>query len=104
MKQIIPSINLKVDGRYFNTEPLLVNILKQSKSENIFIQPDTKESVNKKSNIVKEVDNTQLLITKRIDNGRTAVLKEIPVSKKVYNWAGLQIVKSLFGIPTIPVK
>ena len=128
-------------------------ILEKSKNDNIFSQLSTKESVNKKSNVTKEIDNRQLLITKKIeiqitgdafvgeetvkylailkkskndntvsqfsteesvnkksnvakeiDNRQSQRSKKIAVSKKVHNWVGLQIVKSLFGIPTIPVK
>ena len=68
-------------------------ILKKSKNDNTFSQLSTEESVNKKSNVTKEIDNRQ-----------SQGSKEIAVSQKVHNWMGLQIVKSLLGIPTIPVK
>ena len=42
-------------------------ILKKLKNDNTFSQLSTEESVNKKSHVAKEIDNTQLLITKRID-------------------------------------
>ena len=68
-------------------------ILKKLKNDNIFTQLSTEKSVNKKSNVAKEIDNRQLQESKKIS-----------VSKKVHNWAGLQIIKSFFGIPAIPVK
>ena len=68
-------------------------ILKELKNDNIFTQLSTEKSVNKKSNVVKEIDSSQLQESKKIS-----------VSKKVHNWAGLQIIKSFFGIPSIPVK
>ena len=68
-------------------------ILKKSKNDNTVSQFSTEESVNKKSNVTKEIDNRQ-----------SQGSKEIAVSQKVHNWMGLQIVKSLLGIPTIPVK
>ena len=68
-------------------------ILKKSKNDNTVSQFSTEKSVNKKSNIAKEIDNRQ-----------SQGSKEIAVSQKVYNWMGLQIIKSLFGIPAIPVK
>jgi len=68
-------------------------ILKKLKNDNTFTQLSTEKSVNKKSNVAKEIDNRQLLGSKKIS-----------VSKKVHNWAGLQIIKSFLGIPTIPVK
>ena len=68
-------------------------ILKKLKNNNTVSQLGTEESINKKSNVAKEIDNRQLQGSKKI-----------PVSKKVHNWAGLQIIKSFFGIPTIPVK
>ena len=68
-------------------------ILKKSKNDNTVSQFSTEESVNKKSNVTKEIDNRQ-----------SQGSKEIAVSQKVYNWMGLQIIKSLFGIPAIPVK
>ena len=42
-------------------------ILKKLKNDNTFSQLSTEETVNKKSNVVKEIDNKQLLITERID-------------------------------------
>ena len=128
-------------------------ILKKSKNDNTFSQLSTEESVNKKSNVTKKINNRQLLITKKIEtqitgdafageetvkylailkklktnntfsqlsteksvNKKSNVAKEIDsrqsqgskkiaVSKKVHNWVGLQIIKSFLGIPTIPVK
>jgi len=68
-------------------------ILKKLKNDNTSSQPSTEGSVNKKSNV-----------TKKIDNRKSQGSKKIAVSKKVHNWLGLQIVKSFFGIPAIPVK
>ena len=68
-------------------------ILKKSKNDNILSQVDTEKSVNKKSNIAKEIDSRQLQGSKK----KT-------VSKKVQDWMGIQIVKSLLGITAIPVK
>jgi len=128
-------------------------ILKKLKNDNTFTQLSTEKSANKKSNVVKEIDNRQLLatknigtqitedaftgeetikylailkklkndntasqlsteksinkklnVTKEIDNRQLQESKKISVSKKVHNWAGLQIIKSFLGIPSIPVK
>ena len=68
-------------------------ILKKLKKDNAVSQLSTEESINKKSNVAKEIDNRHLQGSKKIS-----------VSKKVHNWAGLQIIKSFFGIPAIPVK
>ena len=68
-------------------------ILKKLKNNNTVSQLSTEESINKKSNVAKEIDNRHLQGSKKIS-----------VSKKVHNWAGLQIIKSFFGIPSIPVK
>jgi len=68
-------------------------ILKKLKKDNAVSQLSTEQSINKKSNVAKEIDNRQLQESKKIS-----------VSKKVHNWAGLQIIKSFLGIPTIPVK
>ena len=68
-------------------------ILKKLKNDNTFTQLSTEKSVNKKSNVVKEIDSSQLQESKKIS-----------VSKKIHNWAGLQIIKSFFGIPSIPIK
>ena len=68
-------------------------ILKKLKNNNTVSQLSTEESINKKSNVAKEIDNRQLQGSKKIS-----------VSKKVHNWVGLQIVKSFLGIPPIPVK
>ena len=42
-------------------------ILKKLKNDNTFIQLSTEKSVNKKSNVTKEIDNRQLLATKKIE-------------------------------------
>ena len=68
-------------------------ILKKLKDKNTFSQLISEESVNKKSNIEKKIDNKKLQQSKKIT-----------VSKDVHNWVGLQIVKLLIGIPTTPVK
>jgi len=68
-------------------------ILKKLKNDNTVSQLSTEKSINKKSNVAKEIDNRQLQESKKIS-----------VSKKVHNWAGLQIIKSFLGIPSIPVK
>ena len=68
-------------------------ILKKLKNDNTFAQLSTEKSINKKSNVAKEIDNRQLQESKKIS-----------VSKKVHNWAGLQIIRSFLGIPTIPIK
>ena len=68
-------------------------ILKKLKNNNPVSRLSTEESINKKSNVAKEIDNRHLQGSKKIS-----------VSKKVHNWAGLQIIKSFFGIPAIPVK
>ena len=68
-------------------------IIKKLNNDNTFSQLITEEAVNKKSNVTKEIDNRQ-----------SQGLKKIAVSKKFHNWAGLQIVKSFFGIPSIPIK
>ena len=68
-------------------------ILKISKNDNTLSQVDTEKSVNKKSNIAKEIDSRQLQGSKKIT-----------ISKKFQDWMGIQIVKSLLGITAIPVK
>jgi len=68
-------------------------ILKKLKNNNPVSRLNTEESINKKSNVAKEIDNRHLQGSKKIS-----------VSKKVHNWAGLQIIKSLLAIPSIPVK
>ena len=68
-------------------------ILKKLKNNNTVSQLSAEESINNKSNVAKEIDNRHLQGSKKIS-----------VSKKVHNWAGLQIIKSFLGIPSIPVK
>ena len=70
-----------------------LTILKKLKNDNTVSQLSTEKSINKKSNVAKEIDNRQLQGSKKIS-----------VSKKVHNWVGLQIIKALIGIPSIPVK
>ena len=79
-------------------------ILKKLKNDYIFSQLSTSEFTNKKTNVTKETDNGQLLIVKRIDNRNPRKSKKIASSKKVQQWAGIQIIKALLGIPTIPLK
>ena len=81
--QIKESFKLKKDS----------TILKKSKNDNTLSQLGTEKSANKKSNIAKEIDSRQLQGSKK----KT-------VSKKVQDWMGIQIVKSLLGITAIPVK
>ena len=92
---ITKKIETQITGDAFVGEETVkyLAILKKSKNDNTVSQFSTEESVNKKSNIAKEIDNRQ-----------SQGSKEIAVSQKVHNWMGLQIVKSLLGIPTIPVK
>ena len=68
-------------------------IFQKLKNSSTASQLSTEESVNKKLNVVKEIDDRQLQVSKKIS-----------VSKKVHNWAGLQIIKSFLGIPSIAVK
>ena len=79
-------------------------ILKKLKNDYTFSQSSTSEFTNKKTNVTKETDNGQLLIVKRIDNRNPRKSKKIASSKKVQQWAGIQIIKALLGIPTIPLK
>jgi len=92
---ITKKIKTQITGDAFTGEETVkyLAILKKSKNDNTVSQFSTEESVNKKSNIAKEIDNRQ-----------SQGSKEIAVSQKVHNWMGLQILKSLLGIPTIPVK
>ena len=92
---ITKKIKTQITGDAFPGEETVkyLAILKKSKNDNNFIQFSTEESVNKKPNVTKEID-------KRQSQGSN----KIAISKKVRDWVGLQIVKSLFGIPAIPVK
>jgi len=92
---ITKKIKTQITGDAFTGEETVkyLAILKKLKNDNTFTQLSTEKSVNKKSNVAKEIDNRQLQESKKIS-----------VSKKVHNWAGLQIIKSFLGIPSIPVK
>ncbi len=79
-------------------------VLKKLTNDNTFNKSSTEKSVNKKSNVTKRIDNSQLLIAKRIDKKEPKRSKKIVSSKKVQQWAGIQIIKALLGIPTIPFK
>ena len=79
-------------------------ILKKLKNDYTFSQLNTNEFTNKKTNVTKEIDNEQLLIVKRIDNKNPQKSKKIVSPKKVQQWAGIQIIKALLGIPTVPFK
>jgi hypothetical protein len=79
-------------------------ILKKSKNNYTFSRLSTSEFTKKKTNVTKDVDNGQLLIAKKIDSRNPQKSKKIVSSKKVQQWAGIQIIKALLGIPTIPFK
>jgi hypothetical protein len=81
-------------------------ILKKSKNDYTFSRLSTNEFTNKKTNVTKEkeVDKGQLLIAKKINSRNPQKLKKIVSSKKAQQWAGIQIIKALLGIPSIPFK
>ena len=79
-------------------------ILKKLKNDNTSSQLSTEEAVNKKSNVVQEIDNKQLLIAERIDKKNSQKEKKKIVLKKIQKWAGIQAIKVFLGIPNIPVK
>ncbi len=79
-------------------------ILKKLKNDNTSSQPSTEESVNKKSNVVQEIDNKQLLIAERIDKKNSQKEKKKIALKKIQKWTGIQAIKVLLGIPNIAVK
>jgi D-ribose pyranose/furanose isomerase RbsD len=74
------------------------------KNDYTFSQLNTNEFTNKKTNVTKEIDNEQLIIAQRIDSKNPQKSKKIISSKKVQQWAGIQIIKALLGIPTIPFE
>ncbi len=79
-------------------------ILKKSRNNHTFSQLSTRKFTNKKMNVTNEIDNEQLIIAQRIDRKNPQKSKKIISSKKVQQWAGIQIIKALLGIPTIPFK
>ncbi len=79
-------------------------ILKKLKNDYTFSQLNTNEFTNKKKNVTKKIDNEQLIIAQRIDSKNPQKSKKKISSKKVQQWAGLQIIKALLGIPSIPTK
>ncbi len=79
-------------------------ILKKSRNNHTFSQLSTRKFTNKKTNVTNEIDNEQLIIAQRIDSKNPQKSKKIISSKKVQQWAGIQIIKALLGIPTIPFK
>ena len=91
---------------YYKESQIQKNLifLKKLKNDNTFSQPSTEETVNKKSNVVKEIDNKQLLITERIDKKNSQKEKKKIVLKKIHKWTGIQAIKVFLGIPNIPVK
>ncbi len=79
-------------------------ILKKSRNNHTFSQLSTRKFANKKTSIIEEIDSEELLTAKRIDNRNPQKSKKIISSKKVQQWAGIQIIKAFLGIPTIPFK
>ena len=67
-----------------------LTVSKKIQNNNTFGQLNIEKLVNKKSNLVQDINNRQS--------------KKKTAKKKVHSWAGLQIVKSFLGIPNIPVK
>jgi len=93
------------DDAFFGEETVkYLAILKKIKNDNTSSQLSTEESVNKKSNVAKEIDNTQLLITERIDKKNSQKEKKKIALKKIQKWTGIQAIKLFLGIPNIPVK
>ena len=79
-------------------------ILKKLKNDNTSGQLGREESVNKKSNVAKEIDNTQLLITEKIDKKNSQKEKKEITLKKIKKWTRIQAINVFLGIPNIPVK
>ena len=79
-------------------------ILKKPRKNHTFSQLSTSKFANKKTSIIEEIDSEELLTAKRIDNRNPQKSKKIISSKKVQQWAGIQIIKAFLGIPTIPFK
>ena len=79
-------------------------ILKKPRKNHTFSQLSTRKFANKKTSIIEEIDSEELLTAKRIDNRNPQKSKKIISSKKVQQWAGIQIIKAFLGIPTIPFK
>jgi len=79
-------------------------ILKKPINNHTFSQLSTRKFANKKTSIIEEIDSEELLTAKRIDNRNPQKSKKIISSKKVQQWAGIQIIKAFLGIPTIPFK
>jgi len=79
-------------------------VLEKLKNDYTFSRLNNSEFTNKKTNVIKKVENEQLLIAKKIDNKNPQKTKKMVSRKKVQNWAGIQIIKALLGIPTIPFK
>ena len=78
--------------------------MKKSKNDNTFSQSSIEGSVNKKSNVAKEFDNTQLLITERTGKKNSQKEEKKIILKKIQKWTGIQAIKVFLGIPNIPVK
>ena len=79
-------------------------ILKKLKNKYTFSQLGTSEFNNKKTNVAKKIDKEQLRIAKRNDNRNPQKVKKTTSSKKVQQWAGIQIIKAFLGIPSVPFK
>ncbi|MAH02941.1 MAG: hypothetical protein CMI70_04085 [Candidatus Pelagibacter sp.] len=79
-------------------------ILTKPRNNHTFSKLSTRKFANKKTSIIEEIDSEELLTAKRIDNRNPQKSKKIISSKKVQQWAGIQIIKAFLGIPTIPFK
>ena len=92
-----------------------LSILKKLKNNHTLDELRSEELINKKLKVANKIDNTQLFIAKRfdnkqsftakrIDNKKPQQSKKIEISQKFQNWVGLQVVKTLLGIPAIPSR
>ena len=84
-------------------EKVLTN-LRKPENYHALSQLNSKDIINKKPYFIKYSTIEKLSFTKEESNEQIEKSKNILHSKKVQRWAGMQVIKAIFGIPTISVK
>ena len=76
--------------------------LKKSINYNTISELSIEKSINNNLYLANNIDNTRLSIARKNNNTKPQIQKKKIVSKKVKKWIGVQVIKSLLGIPSMP--
>ena len=76
--------------------------LKKSINYNTFSEPNIEKPIYNNLYLANNTNNTRLHIAKKNNNTSPQIQKKKIVSKKVQKWVGVQVIKALLGIPSMP--